>query len=166
MRPTTDRVKEALFNILHSVEGTDFLDIFAGCGNVGLEALSRGARRSVFIEKEPRLVDSIRLNLGLLGVESRAEVITADADTGMRMLAKRGARFDVVFADPPYSEGHLAEIILSLEGGDIVATNGIVVLQHSTREAVDTAEAQQMVVIDQRRYGDTMLSFLKKRTGD
>ena len=162
MRPTTDRVKEALFNILHSVEGTCFLDIFAGCGNVGLEALSRGARRSVFIEKEPRLVDAIRSNLRLLGFESRAEVISADAETGVRMLAKRGERFDIVFADPPYEEGYGAEIISLLERGEVMAKKGIVVLQHSTREAGNAAESQTLVMTDRRRYGDTMLSFLNK----
>jgi 16S rRNA (guanine966-N2)-methyltransferase len=166
IRPTTDRVKKSLFDILFRIEGAYFADIFAGCGNVGLEALSRGARRSVFIEKEPRLVDSIRINLRLLGVESRGEVIAADAEKGIRNLRKRGDRFDILFADPPYQEGYVSEIMKLLEEGDIMASTGVVVLQHSIRETLEDSYAQTMAVTDQRRYGDTMLSFLRKRGGE
>jgi 16S rRNA (guanine966-N2)-methyltransferase len=163
IRPTADRVKESLFDILAPLEGTYFLDIFAGCGNVGLEALSRGARRSVFVEKEPRLVDSIRANLRVLGVESRGEVIAADAEKGIRYLRKRGDRFDILFADPPYEEGHVAETMKFLEEGDILAPGGVIALQHSVRETVEDGFTRTMSVTDQRRYGDTMLSFFRKR---
>jgi 16S rRNA (guanine966-N2)-methyltransferase len=163
IRPTADRVKESLFDMLHPVEGTRFLDMFAGCGNCGLEAISRGARNAVFIEKDPRLVDAIRENLRVLGFEGRAEVIAADAEQGTRRLAKRTERFDILFADPPYEEGFLLEIMKWLEGADLLAENGIIVLQHSVREVLEGSCVQAMAVADQRRYGDTMLSFLKKR---
>jgi 16S rRNA (guanine966-N2)-methyltransferase len=163
IRPTADRVKESLFNILHPLEGASFLDMFAGCGNCGLEALSRGAGRAVFLEKEPRLVDVIRENIGLLGFQGRAEVIAADAEQGVRRLAKKAERFDILFADPPYETGFIPEIIKWLEGTDLLAENGIIVLQHSVREVLEGSCVQAMAVADQRRYGDTMLSFLKKR---
>ncbi|MHB9097105.1 MAG: 16S rRNA (guanine(966)-N(2))-methyltransferase RsmD [Syntrophales bacterium] len=162
IRPTADRVKESLFDILHPLDGASFLDMFAGCGNCGLEALSRGAGRAVFLEKEPRLADAIRENLRLLGFEGRAEVIAADAEQGVRRLAKRAERFDVLFADPPYDEGFLPEIMKWLEGADILTDSGLIVLQHSVREALEGSCVQAMAVADQRRYGDTMLSFLKK----
>ncbi len=162
IRPTADRVKESLFDMLYPVGGATFLDLFAGCGNCGLEALSRGARYAVFIEKEPRLADVIRENLRLLGFEGRAEVIAADAEQGIRRLAKRAERFDILFADPPYEEGFLPEILRWLEGTELLAENGIIVLQHSVREALEGSCVQAMAVADQRRYGDTMLSFLKK----
>ncbi len=162
IRPTADRVKESLFDILHPVEGARFLDIFAGCGNCGLEALSRGACRAVFIEKEPRLVEAIRENLRLLGFEGRAEVIAADAERGVGRLAKKAERFDILFADPPYDEGFLAEIMKWLEKANLLAVNGIIVLQHSVREPLEGSCVQAMAVADQRRYGDTMLSFLKQ----
>jgi 16S rRNA (guanine966-N2)-methyltransferase len=164
IRPTADRIKESLFAILYHVEGVSFLDIFAGSGNVGLEALSRGARYAVFVEKEPRLVDSIRSNLRMLGSENRAEVINADAEWGIRGLATREERFDILFADPPYEEGFISDIMRWLDGGSLLVKNGIVVLQHSVRETLAGSFTQSLVVTDQRRYGDTMLSFLKNRT--
>jgi 16S rRNA (guanine966-N2)-methyltransferase len=163
IRPTADRVKESLFDMLQPIAGARFLDMFAGCGNCGLEALSRGARYSVFIEKEARLVDAIRANLRLLGFEGRAEVIAVEAERGVKRLAKRADRFDILFADPPYEEGFLPEIMKWLEGADLLAENGIIVLQHSVREVLEGSCVQAMAVADQRRYGDTMLSFLKKR---
>jgi 16S rRNA (guanine966-N2)-methyltransferase len=164
IRPTADRVKKSLFDILATVEEVSFLDLFAGSGNVGMEALSRGARSTAFVEKEPRLVESIRSNLRMLGVESRAEVIAADAERGLGYLARRATRFDIIFADPPYEEGFVSIIMKWLESGSLLAINGIAVLQHSVREALEEPHAQSLVVTDQRRYGDTMLSFLKRRT--
>ncbi len=163
IRPTADRVKEALFNILGPVEGKSFIDVFAGCGNVGLEALSRGACRSVFVEKDLRLIEAIRENLRLLGFEGRAEMIAADAEKGMRRLGKKGERFDILFADPPYEEGFLTEIMNYLEGAELLTENGIIILQHSLREPLRQSVTQPLAVSDQRRYGDTLLSFLKKR---
>ena len=163
IRPTADRVKEALFNILGPLEGKFFLDVYAGCGSVGLEALSRGTRGSVFVEKYLRLIEAIRKNLRLLGYEGQAEVIAADAERGMKRLRKKGERFDILFADPPYEEGFLTEVMKCLEGAELLAENGIIILQHSLREPLKQSVTQALVVTDQRRYGDTLLSFLKKR---
>jgi 16S rRNA (guanine966-N2)-methyltransferase len=162
IRPTSDRVKESLFDILHSVEGVYFLDIYAGCGNVGLEALSRGARRSVFVERDPRLVETIRENLQVLGFEGQGEVIVANAKQALQNLKDSGDTFDILFADPPYEENILSEILKYLDGGELLAENGIIVLQHSVREDPKTCFPQTLVIKDQRWYGDTMLSFLKK----
>lgn len=163
IRPTADRIKEALFNILGPVAGKSFIDLFAGCGNIGLEALSRGVSRSVFVEKDLRLIKVIRENLGFLGFEGRAEVIAADVETGVRRLRKRAERFDILFADPPYEEGFLTEIESWLEGAELLTENGIIILQHSLREPLKQPLNQPLVVTDQRRYGDTLLSFLEKR---
>jgi 16S rRNA (guanine(966)-N(2))-methyltransferase RsmD len=161
IRPTTDRVKGALFNILGSLEGKSFLDLYAGCGNVGLEALSRGAQRLVFVEKDRRLFETIRENLRLLGFEARAEVIAADAEEGVRRLRIRGERFDLLFADPPYEEGFPAKIVAYLGGAELLAENGAIILQHSRREPLKQPVNDALIVYDQRRYGDTLLSFLK-----
>jgi 16S rRNA (guanine966-N2)-methyltransferase len=163
IRPTADRVKESLFNILHSVEGSYFLDLFAGSGNVGLETLSRGARFSIFMERDVRLVEAIRKNLSQLGFSERAEVIAADAERGLGRLVQRKERFDIVFADPPYDEGLARETLQWLGKEDVLTENGIVVLQHSVREELGGSQAQTLVMADQRRYGDTMLSFLHKK---
>jgi len=161
IRPTADRVKKSLFDILHPVTGKLFLDLFAGTGNVGLESLSRGARFAVFVERDGRLVELMRKSLAQLGFSERAEVIAADAERGLGRLAQRKERFDIVFADPPYDEGLIAETVKWLEKGNILAEGGIVVLQHSVREAIEGLPIRAMVVSDQRRYGDTVLSFLK-----
>ena len=161
IRPTSDRVKESLFDILQPVAGVSFLDVFAGCGNVGLEALSRGARSAAFVEKAPQLAAAIQSNAQGLGFTERASIIIADADSGLRRLGKRGIRFDILFADPPYEEGFLAEIGASLTEADLLEEDGIAVLQHSVREPVAAAHWSAWAVADQRRYGDTLLTFLK-----
>ena len=163
IRPTAERIKESLFGILSPVTEGAFLDLFAGSGNVGLEALSRGARFAVFVEKDIRLADAIRTNISLLGFAGKGEVIAADAAMGLGRLAKRGDRFEIIFADPPYETAYLKETLGWLERGDVLAENGVVVIQHSVREALEESYVRAMAVTDQRRYGDTMLSFLKKR---
>jgi 16S rRNA (guanine966-N2)-methyltransferase len=163
IRPTADRIKESLFNILHSIEGRTFLDLFAGSGNVGLEALSRGARFSVFIEKDIRLTTALQVSLIQLDFAARAEIITMDAERGMARLIQRGDRFDILFADPPYDKGLAKNTLQWLISRDIITENGIIVLQHSVREKLEGLQTQEVVMIDQRRYGDTMLSFLNKK---
>jgi 16S rRNA (guanine966-N2)-methyltransferase len=163
IRPTTDRVKGALFNILGSPEGKSFLDLFAGCGNVGLEALSRGARGAVFVEKDLRLIETIKENLRLFGFDGRAEVIAADAEAGIRRLRKKGDRFDLLFADPPYESGFLTRIVTCLGQGELLTENGIIILQHSLREPLEQSVTGALTAADKRRYGDTLLSFLKNR---
>lgn len=166
IRPTADRVKKSLFDILHPVAGKSFLDLFAGSGNVGLESLSRGALSAVFVERDFRLVEAIRKNLDQLAFSARAEVIAADAERGIGRLFQRKSRFDLIFADPPYDEGWAAETVKWLDRENILAENGILVLQHSTREAPEGLPVVgSWAVEDQRRYGDTVLSFLKKKSG-
>jgi 16S rRNA (guanine966-N2)-methyltransferase len=161
IRPTADRVKESLFNILHSVEGSSFLDLFAGSGNVGLEALSRGARFATFVEKDLRLVRTLEESLVQLGFATRAEVIPADAERGLGRLVQKGNRFDIIFADPPYDQGLVLSTLVCPDIRKALTENGIIVLQHSAREKPEGFQAQPWVVADQRRYGDTVLSFLR-----
>jgi 16S rRNA (guanine(966)-N(2))-methyltransferase RsmD len=161
IRPTADRVKESLFNILHSVEGSSFLDLFAGSGNVGLEALSRGARFATFVEKDIRLVRALQRSLVQLGFASRSEVIAADAQRGLGRLVQGGNRFDIIFTDPPYDQGLVLEMLAWPDMRKALAGNGIIVFQHSAREKPEGLQAQPWVVADQRRYGDTVLSFLR-----
>jgi 16S rRNA (guanine966-N2)-methyltransferase len=161
IRPTSDRVKKSLFDILHPVEGKTFLDLFAGSGNVGLESLSRGALHAVFVERDLRLVEAIRKSLAQLAYNAKADVIAADAERGLGRLVQQKRRFDLIFADPPYDEGLVIETLKWLDRRDLLAENGIVVLQHSIRESTEGLQVRTMAVMDERRYGDTMLSFLK-----
>ncbi len=161
IRPTADLVKEALFSVLRSVAGRSFLDLFAGSGSVGIEALSRGAARAVFVEKNRSLAHAIADNVGRCGFDDRSEVLAMDAQRAIRSLSERKTCFDILFADPPYETGFLAPTLQSLAGAWLVSQDGVVVLQHSLREAVPEHEVIGLVLTDQRRYGDTLLSFLK-----
>lgn len=170
LRPTTDRVKESLFNIL-SVDGRRFLDLFAGAGSVGLEAASRGASRVLFVESNRACAQAIRANIERCGflnmpVEETdeggigdIEVIECPAERALRLLGHRGDRFDVIFADPPYGENAVDAVLRLIRSFGLLATGGWVVVQHSVRDDIP-ARREGYRVEDSRRYGDTALSFL------
>jgi len=161
IRVTSDRVRESLFAVLPPMEGTLFLDIYAGTGSVGIEALSRGSTGAVFIEREPLHAEMLRKNLKLCGFDEECEVVVTSAQRGIRLLSERKQRFDVVFADPPYGRG-LAGELLALPGIEgLVAEEGVLVVEHSFREEV--AASDVFAPADRRRYGDTVLSILKSR---
>lgn len=158
IRLTTDRVKEALFDLLPDPEGTVFLELFAGTGNIAIEALSRGARRAVFVEKDEKLAGLIAKNLAACGLGERAGVISAPVEKTVPALLGNGESFDVVFADPPYEKG-LAGGTLSLPGIEALLSQGaLFVVEHSFRENVNDRYGS-LVLRDRRRYGDTVLSF-------
>jgi 16S rRNA (guanine966-N2)-methyltransferase len=157
MRPTSDGIKESLFNILHAPSGKSFVDLFAGSGNVGLEALSRGAAKVVFVEKNAVMVNAIKRNIRELSLGGEYEILAMEAVKGIRKLQNRGERLDFLFADPPYERGFVREIFHYLSGGNVLR------IQHSVRENMDAHHAGDFILTDQRRYGDTHLSFFEIR---
>lgn len=164
-RPTADKIREALFNILGPLADESFLDAYAGAGSVGIEALSRGAAHVAFIEKDATLARYTQRNLLLCGLAAKARVIAARVDKGVSLLHQEGILFNIIFADPPYDEGLINETLSCLARDNIIAPNGSVVLQHSVREAGALLCNSDFVVFDQRKYGDTMLSFLTRLPG-
>jgi len=164
MRPTSDGIRESLFNILQTITGKSFLDLFAGSGSVGLEALSRGAEKVVFVEKNAVMVNTIKQNLRELSPSGEYQVLHMEAAKAVKTFEKKGETFDIVFADPPYDRGFVKDVLISLVGGgDILRADGVLVIQHSKREIVDKDSfSRDFVLTDQRRYGDTNLSFFKK----
>jgi 16S rRNA (guanine966-N2)-methyltransferase len=161
IRVTSDRVRESVFDILPSMEGTLFLDIFAGTGSVGIEALSRGSAGATFIEKETLHTRTLEKNLKLCGFEKSCELIVSSAEKGILILSGRRRRFDIVFADPPYDRGLAVETLVLLGKSDLISREGVLVIEHSFRE--DIVDGNEFVLTDQRRYGDTAISFLKSR---
>jgi 16S rRNA (guanine(966)-N(2))-methyltransferase RsmD len=152
-RPSSDRLRETLFNVLgNEVRGKVFVDAYAGSGAVGIEALSRGAARAIFVEKDRRAVALIRENLGSLGLEGRAEVVAGEA---AKVLSR--VRGDLVFLDPPY--GELGEYEKALERlGELRPE--LVVAEHSGRmELADSYGALRRVRV--LRQGDSRLSFYR-----
>jgi 16S rRNA (guanine966-N2)-methyltransferase len=161
VRPTSDGIKESLFNILHTLSGKSFLDLFAGSGNIGLEALSRGAAKVVFVEKNAVMVNAIKRNIRELGFNDKCEVLATEAGKGIRQLQRDRDSFDFLFADPPYEKGFIREIFQCLSEVDVISQDGLLIIQHSKREGVIGHHTGNFVLTDQRRYGDTLLSFFK-----
>jgi 16S rRNA (guanine966-N2)-methyltransferase len=160
IRATTDRTKESLFNILPSAEGRSFLDLFAGTGNVGIEALSRGAVHCVFVEKDSCLIQAIKKNLQHCGFVDQLEIMPCSVEKGIQKLAKRRECFDIIFADPPYMKGLVQTTIHLLTKYSILSSSSVVVIEHSPRETFHEVD-KKIFLSDQRRYGDSMLSFFE-----
>ena len=126
-----------------------------------MEALSRGAAKVVFVEKSKILAHLIKRNLGECELESRYEILATEVQRGIRALAKKGMKFDFLFADPPYEKGLVRETLPCIGEEGLLSEDGLVIIQHSIREELEQWPANQFILTDQRRYGDTILSFLK-----
>ena len=159
-RPVLSRVREAVFNILgRDIEEVEFVDLFCGVGTVGIEALSRGARRAVFVERDVRCVRLLQRNLVDLGLENRARVVRGEA---LRWLGHGPGRFEVVFADPPYGSGLALETLRVLGAGPVLGGWGVV--QHGRRDELPAA-AGRLERVRSRRYGETAVSFYRSTSG-
>ncbi len=161
VRPTTNMVKEALFNILQfGIQGRRFLDLFAGSGQIGLEALSRGAKEAVFVDSSRDAVRVIQKNIAAAGFQGQCRVVSAGFESFLR--AERG-RFDVAFLDPPYGAGLLAEA-LELTAR-LMAPGGVIVCEHGGREETPP-QAGAFQKQKTYRYGRTTLSLYRAREED
>ncbi|MBQ1622828.1 MAG: 16S rRNA (guanine(966)-N(2))-methyltransferase RsmD [Selenomonadaceae bacterium] len=162
-RPTSDRVKESLFSILGSlVAGRRVLDVFAGTGSLGLEALSRGAAAAVLIDAATAPL--LRENVRRCHFEQAAEVLSLDAFAALARLERAGRTFDLVFCDPPYHKGLFERALAFFDGGHLLAENGILVVEHGGDEDA-LPELAALVRVDGRRYGKTtQLSFFQRRS--
>ena len=160
LRPTSDRVKESIFNILSGrIEGRMVLDLFAGTGNLGIEALSRGAKKVTFVEKGRDALKLIRRNLARFGLEERSGVLPIDASRAIEILNQEGKTFDLIFMDPPYEKGLIERTLTKLNLHPIYHRDSILVIEHHRREFLSPA-IHGWSLIRQRRMGDTVISFL------
>lgn len=158
-RPTSDFLREALFNLLGSLKGKKFLDLFAGSGSVGMEAASRGADEVLLVEKSRNLKVVAEKNIKLLSLESKCRVICAVADKALKELAQKNYRADVIFADPPYNKNLADETIESLSRHGILAEEGTVVVQHSVKEILGQNYNKNLFQVRQKIYGENALTF-------
>lgn len=159
-RPTTDFLRETLFNLLGSSADQFFLDLFAGSGSVGLEAASRQAKTVVFVEISKTLAGVIRDNVSLCGYSERCLIIQADIEWALSDLYRKECRCDVIFADPPYNQGFIGETLQVLKEYPVLQADGIIVLQHSVREKLPSLP-DGWFLADQRKYGDNLLTFIR-----
>lgn len=162
VRPTSDRVKEALFNIIGRdlCEEASVLDLYAGTGNLGIEALSRGAKRACFVEKERDSLKTLKENLRECNLTGRADIIPIDAVKAIHALEKKGESFDLIFLDPPYYK-ELADKTLDELGKSTILREAVVIAEHSNKDELKKCYGI-LRLKDERRYGDTSLSFFSE----
>jgi len=157
-RPTSEKVREALFNILGSVQGDHVLDLFAGSGGLGIEALSRGAAHATFVDGGKPALTAVRANLKELGLEDRARVVAGDAVVQAARLVPE-TPWRIVFIDPPYASDLATRSVLALPVSHL-APGAVIVIEHDRRNAPPDALGS-LIRTDQRRYGDTMISLFE-----
>jgi 16S rRNA (guanine966-N2)-methyltransferase len=162
-RPITDRVKEALFDILgRDVIGARVLDLFAGTGSVGIEALSRGAAEAVFVERGRKALQVLRRNLELTGMADRAQVVADDVFHFIAQRATTESRpYDLVYVAPPQYQGLWERTLRVLDEAELISKSGVVVAQIHPKEYRDLV-LRRLALVDQRRYGSTMLCFYER----
>jgi 16S rRNA (guanine(966)-N(2))-methyltransferase RsmD len=140
-------------------EGARVLDLFAGTGALGIEALSRGAESVLFVDRAPIVLRCLRANLADLGLEDRSEVMKGDAVSILRRLGRGGLRFDVVLLDPPYDSDALALVLPCLTGGGALGDEATLVVERSRHQALP--EVDGLRTLETRRYGDTVIDALR-----
>lgn len=162
-RPTTDRIKETLFNMLqYQVAGSRFLDLFAGSGGIGIEALSRGAAEAVFVEQNPRAVSCIKENLKTTRLEDRAMVMAMDVLSALKRLEGRSGPFDFIFMDPPYNHQHEQAVLEYLAGSGLADGNTTIIVEASKETAVDWIEPMGWQLIKIKDYKTNKHIFIAK----
>ena len=161
-RPTTDRIKETLFNIIQDeVPGSRFLDLFSGSGAIGIEALSRGAREAVFVERDRRACQCIRDNLQFTRLAERGRLIAGDVITALDRLDGQGT-FDLIFLDPPYNRLLEKEVLEKLAGCRLLTEDTLVIVEASLETEFAYCGDLGYDVLKQKRYKTNQHVFLKK----
>jgi len=160
LRPTPGKVRSALFNILsQEIVGATFLDLYAGTGAMGLEALSRGAKQATFVEQSPRHLQYLRKNVAACGMDGQSTVRGMAVEDFLKALPRH---FDLVFLDPPYDGEALEKILPRLQQGDMIAGTGRVIIEHFHKHGLPETIGK-ISFLKQYRYGETLLSFYGKQ---
>jgi len=163
-RPTTDRIKETLFNMLQNdVPGSYFLDLFSGSGGIGIEALSRGAEKAYFVENNKKAVTCIRDNLEFTKLKEDAVVMECDCLSALRRLEGRGIVFDLIFMDPPYHKGYEIQVLQQLKDSQIVGEDTRIIIEASLNTELNDAEELGFIIEKEKIYKTNKHIFLKKK---
>jgi 16S rRNA (guanine966-N2)-methyltransferase len=161
-RPTTDKTKETLFNILNPyLADSDFLDIFSGSGAIGIEALSRGAKYAAFIEDNKAALECIKANLRTTKLEEQADVIAHSALEAIRILEIKGKVFDVIFMDPPYNLSLEKEVLLALQKSNIIYCDTIIVVEASLNTDFSYLEDTKFRIYKKKEYKSSQHVFIE-----
>lgn len=160
-RPTTDRIKESLFNIIAAdLYDSVFLDLFSGSGAIGIEALSRGARKAVMVDSDFKSIKVIKANLKAARVENRAEVLTCDVSSAISNIGKRNDKFDIIFMDPPYNRDFIKNTLEYIVKADILSDEGYIIAEQSQED--DVPDVKGLNVFRVKDYKVTKMTFLEK----
>lgn len=160
VRPTTDKVKEAIFSMISPyIQDSIIFDMFAGTGNLGLEAISRGAKRAYFIDRDRTSIGLVRQNVLYCKVEDRAVIMMADYASAIGKLSEQA---DVIFLDPPYDAGYMVNCIEMISENDLLVDDGVIVAEHSSAETLPE-EIGEMMLIKTKRYGKISVSLYEKK---
>lgn len=162
LRPTSSKVREAIFNILQTeIDHALFLDLYAGTGAVGLEALSRGAEKVFFVEKSPVRAKAVMDYIHKLDLDEKASVYQEEAEAFLKRAMRTGLKFDIIFADPPYMSGEIDKVLPNLGECNILKDEGCILVEHSSKTAFPE-NIQNLKLVKKYRYGDTMITLYRK----
>ena len=160
-RPTTDRIKETLFNMIaFDLPECQFLDLFSGSGAIGIESLSRGAKHAVFVDQGDKALRCIRENLEKTRLKESSEILNCSAQEAVKLLGQRKRSFDIIFMDPPYALEGVDQLINSIAEYDLLNEDGYIILERSTKSIVNLPT--NLVLWKEKKYKTTTLSFIKK----
>ena len=159
VRPTTDRIKENVFNLIQGrIAGASFLDLFGGSGAMSIEALSRGAREAVISDPSRDSVALIKKNFAKVGVGKEGQILELPYDLAAKRLV--GKRFDLIYLDPPYRAPYYEDILARISDCDLLAEDGVLLFEHATERPFP--EAKGYVIFDSRKYGSVTLELLRR----
>jgi 16S rRNA (guanine(966)-N(2))-methyltransferase RsmD len=162
-RPTGAKVREAIFNILGPLSPDPVLDLYAGTGALGIEALSRGASHATFVERDGRALAALQRNLRDFELMSRARVMDSGVAAALqRLSSEKGRRFSWVFVDPPYAAGEVELVLALLSGGQVLENGAVVIVEHDRRHQ-PPERVGALELVNRRFYGDTGLSFYRRQ---
>ncbi|MDP2754926.1 MAG: 16S rRNA (guanine(966)-N(2))-methyltransferase RsmD [Nitrospirota bacterium] len=162
LRPTSSKVREALFDIIRNeIDGASFVDLYAGTGTVGFEALSRGASRAIFVEPNDLRAITIKKNADEFGFREKAQVVKSRAHEFLEKSSSKKESFDIFFVDPPYHSEEIKKVLPMIGEKGLLNKSGVVIVEHFfKREMPETAG--ELKIDRSYRYGDTMLTFYRK----
>ncbi len=160
-RPTTDRIKETLFNMIaFDIPNSNFLDLFSGSGAIGIESLSRGAKKVVFVEKDKVALDCIEKNLIKTHLKENSQIYPVDVLSALKTLEKNEEKFDIIFMDPPYHLEYISEILQKILDFDLLSKEGYIILERSSNTTIPIVK--NLVLWKEKIYKTTTINFLRK----
>jgi len=161
-RPTTDKIKENIFNIMGQFfDGGKVLDLFAGSGNLGIEAISRGAEHAIFVDMNFNAIKTIKENISNLKLQEKTDVYRNDAFKALNVLAKKGSRFDIIFLDPPYGKILISDLLKFITENAMLNENGLIMCEYDAGQHVGLDETY-ISILKKEIYGTVEITIFEK----